>query len=305
MRKRDPASGVDFGAPGVVSYAGRMKFSSPQADIYVPRGSAPEEALARVTHLCVAAHPDDIEIMAYAGICDALARADGGFGGVVVTDGAGSPRSGPYAAYTDEQMRTVRRNEQREAAQLGDYAIQIQLGHPSSDVKRPGHAGLAGDLAAIFAGCAPEVVYLHNPMDRHDTHVAVLARSLEAIRALPQGRRPRRVLGCEVWRDLDWALDADKVALDSGRQPQLARQLIAAFKSQIAGGKRYDLAALGRRTAHATFHTSHATDRLEGITWAVDLQPLLEPGGPSLESYAESALARFRDDVLRRIRAHC
>ena len=286
-----------------MSYAGRMNFSSPQADIYVPRGSAPETALASVTHLCVAAHPDDIEIMAYAGICDALARTDGGFGGVVVTDGTGSPRSGSYAAYTDEQIRAVRRTEQREAARLGDYAIQIQLGHPSSDVKRAGNAGVAGDLAAIFAGCAPEVVYLHNPMDRHDTHVAVLARSLEAIRALPRGRRPRRVLGCEVWRDLDWALDADKVALDSGRRPELAQQIIAAFASQIAGGKRYDLAALGRRTAHATFHTSHATDRLEGITWAVDLQPMLEPGGPSLESYAESVLARFREDVLGRIRA--
>ena len=130
----------------------KMKFSSPQADVFVPRGSAPEAALARVTHLCVAAHPDDIEIMAYSGICDALARADGGFGGVIVTDGAGSPRSGPYAAFTDEQMRIVRRGEQREAARLGNYAIQIQLGHPSADVKRPGHAGVAGDLAAIFAG---------------------------------------------------------------------------------------------------------------------------------------------------------
>jgi len=304
MRKHPAVSCVDFWARIVVSSSGRMKFSSPQADVYVPRGSAPDAALSRVTHLCIAAHPDDIEIMAYAGICDALARADGAFGGVVVTDGAGSPRSGPCAACTDEQMRNVRRDEQREAARLGDYAIQIQLGHPSSDVKRPGHAGVAADLAAIFAGCAPEIVYLHNPMDRHDTHVAVLARCLEAIRAMPRDRLPRQVLGCEVWRDLDWALDADKVALDSGRQPELAARIIAAFKSQIAGGKRYDLATPGRRTAHATFHASHATDRFGGITWAVDLRPLLEPGGPGLESFAESIVTRFREDVLGRIRAH-
>ena len=281
-----------------------MKFSSPQADIYVPDGASPKDALARVTHLCVAAHQDDIEIMAYAGICDALAQAGGGFGGVVVTNGAGSPRSGPYAGYTDGQMQTVRREEQREAARLGRYAIQIQLAHPSAEVKRPGDRGVASDLAAIFSACAPEAVYLHNPFDRHDTHIAVFGRCLEALRGLPPDRRPARVFGCEVWRDLDWALDADKVALDAGRRPELAGPILAAFDSQIAGGKRYDLAALGRRTAHATFHTSHATDRFAGITWAVDLGPLLEADPPSVESFVEERLARFRADILpSRLRA--
>jgi LmbE family N-acetylglucosaminyl deacetylase len=279
-----------------------MKFSLPQADVYVPGVGSPEAALSRVTHLCIAAHPDDIEIMAYAGICEALARVDGAFGGVVLTNGAGSPRSGPYAAYTDEQMQGVRREEQREAARIGDYAIQIQLGHPSADVKVRGHPGVAADLASIFAGCAPKAVYLHNPMDRHDTHVAVLSRCIEAMRALPPGRRPGRVYGCEVWRDLDWAVDADKIALDSGRRPELAARILAAFDSQIAGGKRYDLAAQGRRVAHATFHKSHATDQLEGITWAIDLLPLLDSDGPSLEAFSEAIVNRFRDDVLGRIR---
>ncbi|MGH7995414.1 MAG: PIG-L deacetylase family protein [Opitutaceae bacterium] len=275
----------------------------PESDVYVPGGDDPSAALARITHLSVAAHQDDIEIMAYAGICDALERADGAFGGVVVTNGAGSPRSGPYAATSDERMRAVRREEQREAARLGRYAIQIQLGHPSSDVKRPGHQAVAADLAAIFGAGRPEAVYLHNPLDRHDTHVAVLARCLEALRGLPAERRPRRVYGCEVWRDLDWVLDADKVALDAGRRPDLAAKLLAAFDSQIAGGKRYDLGTLGRRAAHATFHTSHATDRYAGITWALDLRPLLEHGAPELDAYAEAVIARVRDDTLARIRS--
>jgi len=30
----------------------------------------------------------------------------------------------------------------------------------------------------------------------------------------------------------------------------------------VTGGKRYDLAVMGLRLAHATFHTSHATDAL-------------------------------------------
>ncbi|MCS6275487.1 MAG: PIG-L family deacetylase, partial [Opitutus sp.] len=214
-----------------------MNFSHPKADVYVPGGALPPAAaLAKVTHLCIGAHQDDIEIMAHAGICDCLDTPGKAFGGVVVTNGAGSSRTGPFAAYTDEQMQDIRRLEQRKAADLGSYAIQIQLAHPSAEVKRPGQPGVAADLLAIFAGCQPEVVYLHQPADKHDTHIGVLARCLEAIRALPVERRPRRVLGCEVWRDLDWMIDTDKVALDSGRRLELAADLLKVFDSQISGG---------------------------------------------------------------------
>lgn len=279
-----------------------MNFSRPDADVFVPSGGEPAAALARVTHLCVAAHQDDIEILAHDGICDCLdAPETRAFGGVVVTNGAGSPRSGVYSDFTDERMREVRREEQREAARLGGYAIQLQLAHPSADVKRPGHAGLAADLAAIFAGCAPEVVYLHQPADKHDTHVAVFLRCLEALRALPPERRPRRVLGGEVWRDLDWLIDADKVALDSGRRPELAAELLKVFDSQIAGGKRYDLAALGRRLAHATFHTSHATDRFAGITWAMDLTPLVADPTLDVAEFTLAHIERLRADVASRL----
>lgn len=280
-----------------------MKLSNPQADIFVPGGvAAPEQALARVTHLCLGAHQDDIEIMAHAGISDCLETPGKAFGGVVVTNGAGSPRTGPYAHLTDEQMQGVRRDEQRKAAVLGRYAIQLQLAHPSSVVKTPGHAGVAADLAAIFGGCRPEVVYLHNPADKHDTHVAVLLRCLEAIRALPADRRPRRVLGCEVWRDLDWMVDTDKVALDAGRFPDLALELLKVFDSQVTGGKRYDLATMGRRSAHATYHTSHATDKVTGITWAMELTPLVADPTLSVEAFALGYLKRLQDDVQGRIR---
>ena len=280
-----------------------MKFSNPGADVFVPDSATPaEEALSRVTHLCIGAHQDDIEIMAQSGISDCLDGKGKAFGGVVVTNGAGSPRAGSFASHTDEQMLAVRCEEQREAASLGRYAIQIQLAHPSADVKRPGHAGVANDLASILSGCRPEVVYLHNPADKHDTHVAVLLRCLESIRALPPDRRPARVLGCEVWRDLDWLPEADKVALDSGRHPELALKLLAVFDSQISGGKRYDLASVGRRAANATFHTSHATDSLAGVTWAMDLTPVTRDGGPNLRDFTGALVARFAADVSQRLK---
>jgi LmbE family N-acetylglucosaminyl deacetylase len=279
-----------------------LTFSHPQADVFISAGGDAGAALGRVTHLCVAAHQDDIEILAHDGICDCLdAPERRAFGGVVVTDGAGSPRTGAYSDFSDEQMRAVRREEQRAAARMGGYAIQIQLAHPSADVKRAGHAGVAADLATIFGGCSPEVVYLHQPADKHDTHVAVFLRCLEALRALPAERRPRRVLGAEVWRDLDWLVDADKVALDSGRRPELAGELLRAFDSQVTGGKRYDLAALGRRLAHATFHTSHATDRLRGITWAMDLTPLVAEPTLDVADFVLGHIERLRADVAARL----
>lgn len=279
-----------------------LVFSRPEADVYVPAGGDAAAALARVTHLCVAAHQDDIEILAYDGICDCLeSPATRAFGGVVVTNGAGSPRGGPYAAFSDEQMQAKRREEQREAARLGGYSIQIQLAHPSADVKRPGHAGVAADLAAIVGACSPEVVYLHQPADKHDTHVAVFLRCIEALRALPADKRPRRVIGAEVWRDLDWLVDVDKVALDSGRRPELAGELLKAFDSQVAGGKRYDLAALGRRLAHATFHTSHATDRCAGITWGMDLTPLVSDPTRDVADFTLAHIERLRADVAARL----
>ncbi|WP_404423502.1 PIG-L deacetylase family protein [Nibricoccus sp. IMCC34717] len=279
-----------------------MRFSSQKADVYVPNGSAPDAALAQVTHLCIAAHQDDIEIMAHSAICDCLDNPALAFGGVVVTNGAGSPRSGPFAAYTDEQMQEVRRLEQRDAARLGQYRIQIQLAHPSADVKQPGHPAVVADLEQLLLGCRPDTLFLHNPADKHETHIGVLGRCFDALRRLPADRRPRRVLGCEVWRDLDWLADDAKVALDSGRRIDLAAELLKVFASQVAGGKRYDVATIGRRSANATFHTSHATDRIAGITWAMDLTPALQDGGPSLEALCLSHLRTFEQDVSARLR---
>ena len=279
-----------------------MKFSHPAADVFVPdSGVAPEAALARTTHLCVAAHQDDIEIMAYHGIADCFGQRDKWFSGVIVTNGAGSSRTGIYGSYTDAQMQAVRLQEQRKAAVVGEYSIQIQLAHPSAAVKEKANTAVQSDLTAIVAAAGADVVYLHQPADKHDTHIGVLAHSLAALRQLPADRRPKRVLGCEVWRDLDWMVDTDKQVLDTGRFPNLAMALVGVFDSQITGGKRYDLATAGRRMAHATYHTSHATDQYQGITWAMDLTPLVQDPTLSIAEYTDQYIERFRRDVAARL----
>src|SRR5215831_13983302 len=110
-----------------------MQFHKPTADLFVPDGGTPEEALARTTHLCISAHQDDIEIMAYHGIAECFGQRDKWFTGVVVTNGAGSPRSGIYGQYTDDEMQNVRLLEQRKAAYVGEYGFQAQLGFSSAE----------------------------------------------------------------------------------------------------------------------------------------------------------------------------
>ena len=47
-----------------------MDFHNPAADLFVPDGLEMPAALSRTTHLAIAAHQDDLEIMAYHGIAN-------------------------------------------------------------------------------------------------------------------------------------------------------------------------------------------------------------------------------------------
>src|SRR5579862_8028623 len=167
-----------------------MRFHNAAADLFVPHGLDPHAALARTTHLCIAAHQDDVEIMAYHGIAECFGQRDKWFSAVVATNGAGSPRSGVYAAYSDEEMQKVRLKEQRKAAFVGEYGCQIQLGFSSAQVKNPGEAAPVEDIQKILLASRPETVYLHNLADKHDTHVAVAMRSIAALRAVRDQVRP-------------------------------------------------------------------------------------------------------------------
>lgn len=278
-----------------------MKFSRDNADIFTPDGADPVEALRRTTHLSIGAHPDDNEIMAYPGIAECYLHPEKSFTGVTVTDGAGSARVGPFARFTDEELVKVRREEQRYAAMIGRFGLQLQLGHSSSDVKKNARDAVRSDLRKILEGCRPQVLYTHNPFDKHDTHIAVFTRTLEALRELPKNARPKRWLGMEVWRDLDWVLDNEKVNLPADKYESLAVTLIGVFDSQVTGGKRYDLAGIGRRRANATYGDSHSADAVTQACLAVDLTPLLEDDSLTLEAYATGYLDRFRDDVLGRL----
>jgi LmbE family N-acetylglucosaminyl deacetylase len=278
-----------------------MKLHQPGGEIWTPDGTPPADALRRTTHLGIGAHQDDVEILAQRGILDCFGRGDRWFTAVVVTDGAGSARTGPYVHYTNDQMRAVRRVEQKKAGSVGEYSAVALLDYTSGDVKGP-TASVVGDLAGLLAATRPEILYTHNLADKHDTHVGTALRVIEACRALPALDRPARVLGGEVWRDLDWMCDEDKVGIDVQDRESLTAALLGVFDSQITGGKRYDLATAGRHRAHATYHQAHDLDATIALAFAMDLTPLVKDPSLDPHDYAIGYIERFREEVSDRVR---
>ena len=280
-----------------------MKFHLPSADLFIPDGLPAGEALSRITHLGIGAHQDDLEFMAFHGILQCFHSDTEWFGGVTCTNGSGSSRTGSYAKFTDSEMMAVRREEQRQAAIVGRFGAMVQLDYPSGIAKDPADSRLREDLCAILAAAQPRVVYTHNPADKHDTHIAVVVPVIQAIRDLPREQRPRAVHGCEVWRDLDWLGDAEKIVHDVSGNDSLAAALNGIFDSQIAGGKRYDLAVMGRRRANATFFQSHGVDSSDALAFAMDLTPLAHDDTLDIVDYVTGAIDRFRADVVIKLRS--
>ncbi len=279
-----------------------MQFSLDTAELYVPDGLAESEALARTTHMAIGAHQDDLEIMAYDGILKCFQQDDQWYTGVVVTNGSGSARDNVYKDYSDDAMCVVRRKEQKKAAMVGEYAAQALLDYPSSAIKDSANKAPVNDITALLKASSPTVVYTHNLADKHDTHVGVTLKVIEAIRSLPQAERPEKLYGCEVWRDLDWMIDEDKVPFDVSGHENLQAALLGVFDSQIAGGKRYDLATMGRRRAHATYHASHGVDETLGLTFAMDLSPLIEDDSKDAAAFTQAHIDRFAAEIAERLK---
>lgn len=278
-----------------------MKFFQPTSEVFVWDGVPAEKALERTTHLGICAHQDDLEILAVHGILECFHKPGRGFTGVVVTDGAGSARDFEYADYTDDDMKAVRRIEQRKAAYVGEYAAQVLLDHPSKFVKDAAETRVVDDLVRLLRATRPEVVYTHNLCDKHDTHIAVALRTLRALRQLEPSERPKKVIGCEVWRDLDWLPDDLKVAMDVTPHENLQAALLGVFDSQIVGGKRYDLAAMGRRRAHATFSESHGVDKTQGLIYGMDLTQLVTDASIDPVEFATGLIRAFEKNVAERV----
>ena len=250
-----------------------------------------------VKYLCICAHQDDCEIMAIHGILKGYYSKKYSFALVETTDGGGSARTGKFANYTDDEMKQVRIKEQQAAAEIGKYNSLYMLNYSSKEVKESNNPQIVEDYVNIIKELKPEVIYTHSILDKHPTHIGVVLKVIMAIRSLPKEAQPKLLYGCEVWRGLDWISDDKKIGFDVSRNERLQKKLLDVFESQIAGGKAYTKASIGRRYQNATYYQSHSVDSFKMISYAIDMRPLIKNPNLSIKEFALSFVEDLKEEI--------
>ena len=261
--------------------------------IYYPKNRKDQP----VKWLCICAHQDDCEIMAMDGILKGYYSKKFSFALIETSDGSGSSRTGEFANYTDEMMKAVRIKEQQEASEVGRYHSLYMLNYSSKEIKEQNNQQIVDEYIKIIKELRPQVIYTHSILDKHPTHIGVALKVIKALRQLPKEEQPKLFYGCEVWRGLDWISDERKIGFDVSRNEKLQKKILDVFKSQIAGGKAYTKASIGRRYANATYYKSHSVDSYKMISFGIDLKPLLKNPNLSIREFALS----FVDDLKQEI----
>ena len=92
-------------------------------------------------------------------------------------------------------------------------------------------------------------------------------------------------------------IDEDKVVFDTNSHENLQFALLGVFDSQISGGKRYDLATMGRRRSNAVYFESHNVDTMDGMVTGMDLTPLIKDPTLDILQFVQHHIQRFSDEV--------
>jgi len=89
--------------------------------------------------------------------------------------------------------------------------------------------------------------------------------------------------------------------MDLSDHENLQYALLGVFDSQIAGGKRYDLASMGRRRANATYFESHGVDNTTGLSYGMDMTPLMNEVSLRPAEFVQGFVQRFALDIQERV----
>lgn len=294
-------------SPQVTLRKGIAMLLTPNVDVFVPgvAGSASfdqlRRAIAGVTHVVIGAHPDDVEVGAGPAIGHCFEQDQSGLLAVVLTDGRNPPKSGPYRDLGPAEMGQLRTREQRDAAQIGKYRAAVQLCY-SSEQLRTERDLIAADLAALISATRCTDLWSHHFLDRHPTHVASAARTLDAVRLLDDDRRPDRWLGMEVWGSIDALPCSVLEEFDVSEHEALLDAVLGVFESQNRS-KNYPRGVRGRYMAHATFRKSHEENSGSLLCLAVKLHRLLTEHGLTPETWTREVLRLAQEDTLQRLLA--
>lgn len=275
-----------------------MEFHNKKSQLIIPKGNEALK-LSSTTHLGIGAHPDDNEIKGYHGIGTCYKKDDQWYMGVVLTDGAGGTKNGVYAALSSNDLIAVRRRELEMASNIGDFLALANLNYTSDELKESRRGDVTEDLIHILEETQPEIVYVHNLFDEHDTHVAAALSSIDALREVSSVFKPKHVYGCEVTEGLDWY--SDKVRLDVSMHPEIARAILYIFISQSDISRNYPHATLSRWDANAVFDR----DNKEGpssICFAMELTELVHDLTSDIGAFVDEKGQEFRERKKRNLR---
>lgn len=270
-----------------------LNFRNTKTDLIIPTPTEMmqfNQFLSRTTHLGIGAHPDDNEIMAYHGIGTCYDDKVKWFTGVVITDGAGGTREGAYKNFTDDELVRIRHDELLKAAKAGNFLALVHLNYTSQELKTDRKPDVRQDLVQILDTTRPEIVYIHNLFDDHDTHVSASIRSIEAIRDISSLFMPEKVYGCEVHGSLDWY--PERIRLDVTMHPEVARQILFIFESQSENKRSYPHATISRWESQAIFDRSNKYGP-KAISYAMDLSALVKDSGIDLGEFIQEKTQLF------------
>ena len=94
-----------------------------------------DEALKETTHLLIVAHADDDGLIGAEALSETYGIDQKHMSVIVVSASPGTGRPPGYKQHTDQEMVTIRQQEQINAADTGQYACTIQLGFSSAAIK--------------------------------------------------------------------------------------------------------------------------------------------------------------------------
>ena len=281
-----------------------------------------ENALTHATDIAVGAHPDDVEIMA-GGILlnDQKIGAPTKWLSVIVTNGAASNSVlvGDTSTKTPQERTAMRQHEQREAARLTNTPV-IQYKYHSAVTN--GFMGAAkkeeatAALETLFAA-TPNVarIYGHNPLDKHDTHLGVLACMVGALRRTAKDNpHLTNVYGMEVWGGLSGVEPeltlfpiTDEVS-KAGEETVLEKlgRVIGVYVSQIEGQARdYAKTTIARLIGHGGYVTNpFLSQPPEGMMLGLDMTELVQNQDLTLGQYAKVVLEKAALQKIAQLEEH-
>lgn len=256
--------------------------------------------------ISVGAHPDDAEIMAG----PMMLKATKPWLTLILTNGAATNNTlnGEYAQFTPEQLTQMRQIEQRQAATYAGVplimckfptaAIIGDMGENTLLKARRTMSGLFNAMKNL------KIVYGHNPLDEHDTHINTFAEQVEALRTLSDEKlKEIKIWGMEVWGILHVAKQRLlKIPIENKELLSRWRTLISFYQSQIAGqGRDYSEATIDRAFGNAGYQTHpHGGNPSPGLLLAADLTDLVQKRSLSINDMVRELMSELNKQVINR-----